>query len=262
MSQANRVITEEEVNNALNLAEYVESALDAEDDYQRAILHNLAVLTKAVAGKEAGDFDDFLDITDVDKSSLPLDIAGLSLEDTTQGNTGKALFQIGGTPAILSYEANGPINDGEMIEIIGGGNVAAPTGDLLQNNIFGFGTGDKSVSPDGLNVHIPDSDTSVGPADGRTTVAEFQVDGTAYAVQVGANNIQDTSYQYTFDDEPLFTDEGGDDSPIGSPLGTVGTPYELPRAVKFENKAEVQVERTDPNAGAASFNGNITFIGG
>ena len=121
------LVDEEEVYAELNFIEQALSHLDAEDEFQAALLRNQKLLAQALMGIGPAQSPGPMNMQNVDKDNLPEGLTGTATQEIPNGGKGTALFNIGGSRIEAEVRAGGDIGNNETLVVIDDNNLVRPS---------------------------------------------------------------------------------------------------------------------------------------
>lgn len=143
-------VTQEDVDKQINLFEWLQSGLEIEDDFLRAILANQTAIGAQIAsmGKSGS--------AGIDLNNLPNGMVGVAAEDIHDNSSGSAIFSIDGSRFMVQVTAERQnVDAGRFVIINGEGNkvVEGPkslpdVNVILSGGSTGVSVDDDLISPD------------------------------------------------------------------------------------------------------------------
>lgn len=232
---ADDLITPEDIRRQQNLIERFSNYVEGEDDILRGILQNQQVMTeimlRQVTGSVAGDLSEGR--------------AGVMLEATSGGSTGRAVFNVNGNDVVQTVSPTNDVNKDDVIIVSGPDNEVELTNAASKADLGGFLGGTQSAGV--FKYEETDENVSIDPGEGFQTVLTTDAGTASGWYEVGVNDEQYALYQYEVDGNQLL------DEPAKSPLGLYNDPYRFPKPLRVNSNVTVQVKVDNSAPGPIDF---------
>lgn len=226
-----QTVDESDVRENLSFLEKVTAHFSSSDDYKAAILNNQRVQTRILSQLVGTGMSQQVDPTNVDMDSLPDGLVGTSEDSIEKGDTGRAIFDIGGSKYEARVRAEGDIEKSETVVIHGDSNKVRPADNATNalSSMVGAGEGGRNavISPDDIGIyetsdldHANDLGSVVlDPGDKKVIASTDDITFGGYLLGAGAYNEADVEYSIRVDGEI------GVGGWTNSPLGTINDPF-------------------------------------
>lgn len=235
----------EEVEESLSFLEEAMGHLGPDDDYLRAILHNQALMTRALQGAETP--------TTGNSNNVPPGTAGLALEGSSEGDSLNTLFKIDGRTVVSDLIAAREINEEEVVKVGSSGDKVFPLTNVSQSQLDFGKVGLSSENSTKFIFKETQNNVSIPPGQ-KKVVLDIDVSSTVGLFEIGTNDETHSLYTYVVDGENLI------DKPIKKPLGLYNDRYDFPQPVKVESNLKVVVERQNSANSPADYFSNAVLM--
>lgn len=271
---ADNVVTPEQVQEGLNIAERALSHLDSSDEYKAAMLHNQALMTQTIASMGDDGASASRGPQGFDLDNLPHGLAGKAADNLANEQKGTALFSLDGTPYATQVRAMADIDSNETIIVTGDDNNVKPAPGAAEafGALVGTGAGTfgddinieryKAFETDDLPAagypeDIVNSNGSItlSPGDELPIVSTGKLNQGGYVLGVGATDVSGVEYYLDVDGE---YEVGGR---TNSPLGTINSPFsfikEFGATVPASSSAEYVAKYGEDESGDVELVGRL-----
>lgn len=241
----NGSLTEDDVEENLNIIEDLLRHTDASDNYMAAMLQNQKMLLQA--------FSEPYTSPTGESTNVPGGTAGVAVDDISQGDIGQVLFKINGRTVISNFRAAADIANDEVVRVGEGEDKVYPVNNVDQSKLdFGEISFASSLSTKFI-FEETGSNVQVGPGE-EDIVLEVNVDSPVGWYETGTNDKTYTKYQYIVDGEEMLS------SPIKKPLGLYNNMYRFPEPIKVASSLKIKVIRNSSASSTEEYFSNVVLM--
>lgn len=238
-------VTLQDIYGTTNTLEELLAYGDTEDNYQKALVHNQVLMIQLM---------DKLANEDQGVDPLKRYQAGWALEDISNNNSGKVMFDIDGNKFIRNVKAGNDIDAEEVVYINDAQDmtvVPAPEADM--DALFGISGSGIPMESDAFEIDETDGEIQLDTGEKGKTI-EVTTDDVGYWWQTGTYDQDYTNYEYKVDGESVFS------NPLPAPIGLYNNMYEFPQPIRFRDKFEIEIQRDEDAPGQQNFASKVVYF--
>lgn len=257
--------TVDEVYDQLNLIQRLAAVLDADSEFNAAILEAINSLAEAMEGMDSGGgggggINRVIELLEaqvqgrVQTTNLPVGISGRAAEEIPNEGSGIAVFQISGSNYTVEVTANEDIGKRDPVVVTGEGNevsLITDVGDVLGDELIG--AAEDFNYTETQTEETPDGNVEIEPGETRTVV-EGEILDSGFWLLVGTNDETYSRYRYFVGGQPVF------EQALKQPLGLYNDPFRFPKALSVDGNIEVRVTRDESAPGPQEYFSKIAYI--